>query len=75
MNNTQVKDLMEKTLTKISSEDSLYEASKKMKEANCGCLPVGTRDKLEGVITDRDIVTRCIAEGHNPADKKVWDYM
>ncbi len=75
MKNTQVKELMEKTLMKISPDDSLYEASKKMKDAGCGCLAVGTRSKLEGVITDRDIVIRAIAEGRDPTEESVRDYM
>jgi CBS domain-containing protein len=46
-----------------------------MKEANCGCLPVGIGAKPQGVITDRDIVVRALAEGKNPAEAKVADFM
>jgi CBS domain-containing protein len=75
MQSTQVKDLMEKTLVMANPDDTLEEASRKMKENDCGYLPVGTEDKLAGVITDRDIVVRAIAGGADPVEEKVRDYM
>jgi CBS domain-containing protein len=75
MQNTRVKDLMEEHLITVSPEATLLEASKKMKEADCGCLPVGSGETPEGIITDRDIVVRAIAEGKNPAEATVRDYM
>jgi CBS domain-containing protein len=72
---TQVKDLMESGMQSISPDATLQEAAMKMKEINCGFLPVGTADQPEGIITDRDIVIRAIAGGHNPSTESVRDYM
>lgn len=75
MKNTPVRELMERTLIKASPNDSLFEASRKMRDGSCGCLLVGSRDNIAGVITDRDIVIRAIAEGLDPAQEKVGDFM
>jgi len=75
MQNTQVKELMEDQIVMVSPDDTLAEASKKMKSSNCGFLPVGKANKPEGVITDRDIVIRAIALGKDPAMTKVQDCM
>lgn len=75
MEQTQVKDLMESQVVLIDPEATLQEAANKMKKVDCGFLPVGTDGALEGIITDRDIVIRAIAEGKNPSQEKVRDYM
>jgi CBS domain-containing protein len=75
MQNTPVKDLMEKTVLKVRPDDSIYEVSRMMKGADCGCLPVGTGDSLEGIITDRDIVTRVIATGRDPLQATAREFM
>ena len=73
--NTQVKDLMKKNPVLISPLSTLQDAAKKMRDIECGVLPVGTADRLEGVITDRDIVTRAVSRGKNIAKELVRDYM
>lgn len=75
MKTTQVKDLMETQLEVISPEASIIDAARKMKEKDCGFLPVGSQDSPEGIITDRDIVIRVLAEGRDPATTKVQDCM
>lgn len=75
MQTASVKDFMTRNPVIVSPDDNLQEVSRKMKEVGCGVLPVGTREKLEGVITDRDIVIRALAEGRNPSSEKVRDYM
>ncbi|MBI3440214.1 MAG: CBS domain-containing protein [Proteobacteria bacterium] len=59
----------------ISPTATLQQAAKKMESVNCGALPVGTENKLKGIITDRDIVIRALAQGRNPATEKVSGYM
>ncbi len=59
----QVKDIMCSNPTYISKETSLQETAQKMSELDCGFLPVGDGDKLDGVVTDRDIVLRAVAKG------------
>jgi len=44
---------------------SVVAAADKMRAANVGSLPVGEGDRLLGMITDRDIVLRCVAAGIN----------
>ncbi|MDE2335791.1 MAG: CBS domain-containing protein [Alphaproteobacteria bacterium] len=59
----------------ISPEATLRDASKKMASIGCGVLPVGTKDHIQGMITDRDIVIRAIAHGKDPAEEKVAKYV
>jgi CBS domain-containing protein len=61
-----------------TSDASLQEVAKMMVDNDCGCIPVV--DKAEskipiGMITDRDITIRTVAEGKNPLDLKVSDAM
>lgn len=72
---TRVKDLMREDPVIISPDTTLQEAAEKMSAINCGVLPVGTAEKLEGIITDRDIVLRAVAKGKNAGKEKVRDYM
>jgi CBS domain-containing protein len=52
----------------IGAHQTLDEAARMMRDKNVGALPIcGDDQKLHGIITDRDIVTRCLAEGKNPA--------
>ncbi len=75
MTATRVKDLMECSPEMISPEATLQEAAQKMQKIDCGFLPVGTDKAPEGIITDRDIVIRAIADGKDPRTEKVRDYM
>ncbi|HEY8189206.1 MAG TPA: CBS domain-containing protein [Micavibrio sp.] len=75
MERKKVKELMETDLELVSPDATLEEAARKMKDCGCGFLPVGGNTTLEGIITDRDIIVRAIAEGKNPAREKVRDYM
>lgn len=72
---TKVKELMVEHPEMISPSATLQQAAKKMESVNCGALPVGTENKLKGIITDRDIVIRALAHGKNPATEKVSSYM
>jgi predicted transcriptional regulator len=72
---TRVKDLMKKSPTIISADCTLKEAAQKMESINCGALLVGTQDRIEGVITDRDIVIRAVAKGKDTGKEKVKEYM
>ena len=54
---------------------TLHQAADKMKSLDVGSLPVCHQDKLVGMITDRDIVVRSVAEGHDPETDHVGDVM
>ena len=49
-----------------SPGESIRDAAKSMKELDAGVLPVGENDRLVGMITDRDIAVRAVAEGRGP---------
>jgi CBS domain-containing protein len=72
---TQVKDLMTSSPILIEPDATLKEAAQTMQDLDCGILPVGTEDKIEGIITDRDIVIRAVAEGKDASEEVVRDYM
>jgi CBS domain-containing protein len=55
-------------------EENLTDAARRMAELNVGALPVcGQDDRLKGIITDRDIVVKAIANGKNPAEVKAGE--
>lgn len=59
----QLKDVMSNDVQVISPEATLQEAAARMRDADCGMLPVGENDRMIGAVTDRDIIVRAIAEG------------
>lgn len=63
----QIKDIMSKNVEIVSPETLLNEVAKKMQQSDCGSVLVGDDDRLVGVITDRDLALRCVAESHDPA--------
>ncbi|WP_336113665.1 CBS domain-containing protein [Streptomyces sp. PTD9-10] len=53
--------------TCVQENETLGAAARKMKELNVGALPIcGPDDRLHGIITDRDIVLKCVAKGKDP---------
>lgn len=68
-----IKDVMTRNVEYIPSDTTLEEAAMKMRDLDCGFLPIGDSSdgKLQGVVTDRDIVLRALAEGMDPADTTV----
>lgn len=70
----QLRDIMTTGVSVCSPEDNVYEAAVKMKNEDCGAIPICKDDQLLGMITDRDIVIRCIAE-KRPGSTKITDVM
>jgi CBS domain-containing protein len=61
------KDVMHTGAECVSEDETLAEAAARMRELNVGALPIcGADDRLHGIITDRDIVVRCVADGFDP---------
>lgn len=72
----KVKDMMSGSVIKIGAEEPVEVAARTLAHYNIGALPVcDTSGKLCGIVTDRDIVTRCLASGHNAADTTVGQVM
>jgi CBS domain-containing protein len=59
----KVRDAMARTISTAAPSDSVRRVATLMREEGAGFLPVCDGEQLIGVITDRDIVIRCIAEG------------
>jgi CBS domain-containing protein len=65
----QVSDVMTPNVHVVHPEQTLREVAAAMAELDIGALPVGENNRLVGMITDRDIVIRAIAEGKDPGTK------
>lgn len=61
-----VQDLMTLGVNTARSTQSLADAAEMMKRDDIGSLPVVESGRLVGILTDRDIVTRAVAEGRDP---------
>jgi len=71
-----VKDVMTTGAECVRPANSLVEAARKMKNLDVGPLPVrGDNDRLVGMITDRDITLRAVAESCDPRTTTVKDVM
>ena len=71
----EIKDIMTQSVVTIDPNESVEVAARTMTLHNVGALPVCTNGRLCGVLTDRDIVTRCLAANRQPADTKVRQVM
>lgn len=67
----QIKELMTVKPRTVKAGDSIVDAAKLMKGEDTGVAPIVDGDKLVGVITDRDIAVRVVAEGRDPESTKV----
>ena len=69
------RDIMTSGAECASVNDTVTDAAKKMRDLGVGALPIcGDDNRLAGMITDRDIVIKCVAEGHDTTSMKVSEY-
>ncbi|HLH30746.1 MAG TPA: CBS domain-containing protein [Terriglobia bacterium] len=71
----KVHEVMTRGIETVPSGATLEAAGKKMLNRNVGFLPVVESEKLVGVVTDRDIVTRAVSAGLRPAMTRVSEVM
>ena len=71
----EIKDIMTQTVIAIDPAESVEVAARTMTRYNIGALPVCKNGKLCGMLTDRDIVTRCLAANRLPANTQVRQIM
>ncbi len=72
----KVQDIMTKSVIKIRPEESVSVAARTLTHYNVGALPVcGSDGSLCGMLTDRDIVTRCLAANRSPEKTSVREIM
>ncbi|EJQ41992.1 CBS domain-containing protein [Bacillus mycoides] len=71
---TQVRELMSTHIVHCTPLDNVYEAAVKMKEESVGLIPVIENQQVVGLVTDRDLVVRGIAEKH-PGSNQITNVM
>lgn len=71
----KVSDIMCRDVTTIKLGTTLREAAQLMKQHDIGSLPVTDDDRIKGMLTDRDIVVRALADGKNPEEVRAADAM
>jgi CBS domain-containing protein len=71
----QVKEVMTRGVECVPPDCTLQEAAQKMKALDVGPLPICDNDRLAGMLTDRDITVRAVAEGLDPRTTRVRDVM
>lgn len=68
------RDIMTGSAECVTTSETLADAARKMRDLDVGALPIcGEDDRLAGMITDRDIVVNCVAEGGDPTSVQVAD--
>ncbi len=72
---TTARDIMTGSAECARTTDTLVDAARKMRDLDIGALPIcGEDDRLKGMLTDRDIVVRCVAEDADPSEVRVEEY-
>ncbi|PZF55264.1 CBS domain-containing protein [Curtobacterium sp. MCSS17_008] len=68
---TTAREIMTEGTQCIGENDTLVDAAKLMADLDVGALPIcGEDDRLQGMLTDRDIVVKCLAYGADPREKR-----
>ena len=71
----KVRDIMSQPAIHINPGESVEVAARTLTHYNIGFLPVCSGGQLRGVVTDRDMVIRCVASGRKPSETMVRDVM
>jgi CBS domain-containing protein len=71
----QVQEIMTRGAEVIDPNTTIRAAARKMRADNIGALPVGENDRLIGMVTDRDIVVRAVAENRSAGNTTVREVM
>jgi predicted transcriptional regulator len=71
---TKARDIMSGGTECVGENETLVDAARKMRDLDIGSLPIcGEDNRLKGMLTDRDIVVKCIADGGDPSSVKAGD--
>ena len=69
---TTAREIMTADAECVRADQTLADAARAMRDLGVGALPIcGDDDRLKGMVTDRDIVVRCVAEGADPSATQV----
>ena len=69
----KVRDIMTTDVETASPDTTLQQIATMMKEQDVGSIPIVDGDELVGIVTDRDIVVRCIAAAEDPSEVRAED--
>lgn len=69
----QIRDLMTSSPASCETSASVVDAARRMAQEDVGPIPVVDGDRLVGIVTDRDIVLRVVAEGRDPSSTTVGE--
>ena len=68
------RDIMTGGVECVQEDETVQDAARKMDQLGVGALPIcGSDDRLKGMLTDRDIVVKVIAQGKDPASTRAGD--
>jgi len=68
------RDIMTPECTCVGEDDTVLDAAKQLAELDVGSMPIcGSDDRLKGMITDRDIVVKVLAQGKDPSSTRVGE--
>lgn len=68
------RDIMTGGAECVGEKETLIDAARKLRDLDIGSMPIcGEDNRLKGMLTDRDIVVKCIAEGHDPSTVTAGD--
>ncbi|MDQ1519034.1 MAG: hypothetical protein QOI55_107 [Actinomycetota bacterium] len=68
-----VKDVMTRNPRLLKASETIVDAARVMRDENIGTVIVTQGDRIRGIVTDRDIVVRAIADGANPSSTQLGD--
>ena len=72
---TTARDIMTGDAECVGENETLQGAARKMRDLDVGSLPIcGDDNRLKGMLTDRDIVTKCIADGGDPTSMRAGEF-
>ncbi len=71
---TTAREIMSGGAECIGENETLQDAARKMRDLDVGALPIcGEDNRLKGMVSDRDIVVRCIADGRDPGSVRAGE--
>jgi CBS domain-containing protein len=74
MADKKARDVMSEDVTCVGENDSVLDAARMLKDLDVGALPIcGEDDRLKGMLTDRDIVVKVLAEGKDPSQTRAGE--
>lgn len=71
----KVRKMMHKGVEWVSPDTTVTALAKKMQQFDIGAIPIGENDRLIGMVTDRDIAIRGVADGKDPSKLTARDVM